>query len=195
MRGERAGGVCGVVTGRVLVRLWSVGVVLVGWEAGRTTRSHEGASRCRCLHRVVRPGVVPLEGGLMTFWGDVDGRDIDPDGLWSVLDEVSGYLFGADGKGGGGLSRQRRHFVEGVADAQYAAGIDPITKALGEYVEAALPELSGMINKGNKCLSAASDATWAYIGRAARKRRSCASAVSRISLRLWRTLWSSEFPP
>jgi hypothetical protein len=99
----------------------------------------------------------------MSFWGDVDGWDIDPDGVRSVLQKVAGYLAGADGKGDGGLEKQAMCFGQLIVDAENAALSEPINKALEEYAKATMPELDGMIDKAERCLAGANEALWTYI--------------------------------
>ncbi|WP_433250341.1 DUF6507 family protein [Actinomadura nitritigenes] len=100
----------------------------------------------------------------MTGWGNIDGWDIDPIGVNTVLEKVIGLYAGKNGKGTGGLVKQSEQFSQYVEDAVTAAASEPISVALNEYMkECATPELKGIFLKVHGCIKGARDATMAYV--------------------------------
>ncbi|KAB2388800.1 DUF6507 family protein [Actinomadura montaniterrae] len=99
----------------------------------------------------------------MTGWGTIDGWDIDPIGVQTVLEKVITHYAGEDGKGNGGLVKQAGQFAQYVDDAVAAALSEPIGIALGEYAKAVKPELKATFHKVHSCVKGATDATKAYI--------------------------------
>ncbi|MEU9025909.1 DUF6507 family protein [Actinomadura sp. NPDC048394] len=99
----------------------------------------------------------------MTGWGNIDGWDIDPVGVQTVLEKVMTLYAGEDGKGNGGLVKRAGEFAQYVDDAVAAASSEPIGIALREYVKAVKPDLKSTFHKVHSCVKGAMDATNAYM--------------------------------